>query len=408
MKFFIKLAWKNVLRNKRRTIIASIAIGIGLAALIVSDGVIIGMKKSLIDSATSTLLGEAQIHHKDFRLSQDVEKTIEDPEGIEHNLKLEQKVSNFSKRVISFGMLTSPSNVESVVIYGINPDKDKFLTKIDENISEGSYFGGKNPRDIVIGEKLANVLEAGIGDRVVITVAQAFTGDLSQEMFRISGIYRFGIKEMDNGMAFIRLNTAQKMLNLAGKIHEIAITFTEMNFAEKKGVEFWKNYSTGNNEAVSWTNVLPELKKILDMTDISMAVMAIILFVVVVFGIVNTLFMSLYERMFEFGILRAVGTRPSGVRKLIIFESGVLAFISIIIGVILGFIVMMLLLKWGIDYRGIEISGAIMREMLYPVVKLKQFLLYPAAVFIFTLIIGIYPARVAGKIVITEAMRKSM
>ncbi len=408
MKFFIKLAWKNVLRNKRRTIIASIAIGIGLAALIVSDGVIIGMKKSLIDSATSTLLGEAQIHHKDFRLSQDVEKTIEDPEGIEHNLKLEQKVSNFSKRVISFGMLTSPSNVESVVIYGINPDKDKFLTKIDENISEGSYFGGKNPRDIVIGEKLANVLEAGIGDRVVITVAQAFTGDLSQEMFRISGIYRFGIKEMDNGMAFIRLNTAQKMLNLAGKIHEIAITFTEMNFAEKKDAEFWKKYSTGNNEAVSWTNVLPELKKILDMTDISMAVMAIILFVVVVFGIVNTLFMSLYERMFEFGILRAVGTRPSGVRKLIIFESGVLAFISIIIGVILGFIVMMLLLKWGIDYRGIEISGAIMREMLYPVVKLKQFLLYPAAVFIFTLIIGIYPARVAGKIVITEAMRKSM
>ncbi len=408
MKFFLKLAWKNVFRNKRRTVIASIAIGIGLASLIVTDGIMIGMKKNLIDSATSTLLGEAQIHNRDFRLTQDVEKTIEDPDIITKDLKKELAVRNFSHRVISFGMVTSPSNVESIILYGIVPNEERFLSKVDDNILEGDYFSDNNVRDIVIGEKLAKVLEVTIGDRIVITVAQACSGDLGQDMFRVSGIYRFGIKEMDNGMAFIRLNKAQQMLNLKNKIHEIAINFTDLNFAGNKNADFWQKYSKGQNEAVSWVKILPELKNMLEMSNLSMAIMGMILFVVVVFGIINTLFMSLYERMFEFGILRAVGTRPSGIRKLIIFESAVLAFISIIIGVILGFIIMMILVKWGIDYRGIEMAGAVISDMLYPVVELRQFIIYPFFVFIFTVLIGLYPAFVAGKIVITDALRKSL
>jgi ABC-type lipoprotein release transport system permease subunit len=305
-------------------------------------------------------------------------------------------------------MITSPSNVESIILYGIIPDEEKFLSKVDDNILEGDYFSDDNIRDIIIGEKMAKVLEVTIGDRIVITVAQAFSGDLGQDMFRVSGIYRFGVNEMDNGMAFIRLDKAQQMLNLKNKIHEIAINFTDLNFAGNKNADFWQKYSKGQNEAVSWVKILPELNNMLEMSNLSMAIMGMILFVVVVFGIINTLFMSLYERMFEFGILRAVGTRPSGIRKLIIFESAVLAFISIIIGVILGFIVMMMLVKWGIDYRGIEISGAVMSDMLYPVVELRQFFIYPVFVFIFTVLIGLYPAFVAGKIVITDALRKSL
>ena len=86
MKFYLKLAWRNILRNKRRTIIASIAIGVGLASLILTDAIMIGMKNNLVRSATSTLLGEAQIHHKDFRLTQDVEKTVNSPEKISGSL----------------------------------------------------------------------------------------------------------------------------------------------------------------------------------------------------------------------------------------------------------------------------------------------------------------------------------
>lgn len=406
--FYLKLAWRNILRNKRRTIIASIAIGVGLASMILTDGIMIGMKDNLVDSATSTLLGEAQIHHKEFRHTQDVEKTIINKNEIIKELKEDNSVANFSERTVSLGMITSPSTAESVVVFGIDPESDNYLSKIDDRIRDGSYFGDGGKREIVIGSKLAEVLEVSLGDRIVITVAQAFTGDLSQEMFLVGGIYHFNVKEMDNGMVFIRKERAQEMLNIGNEIHEIAVKFTGIRMAEDKNLPFWENYGSEETEALSWAKIMPELKNMLDMTDVSLYMMGGILFFVVIFGIINALFMSLYERMFEFGILKAVGTRPGGLRKLIIFEAASLAVISNIIGIILGFIGSVLLVKYGIDYGGIELSGAYMHEKIYPVMSIAQYIKYPVFVLIFTVVIGLYPAFVAGKMKVTDALRKSM
>lgn len=406
--FYLKLAWRNILRNKRRTIIASIAIGVGLASMILTDGIMIGMKDNLVDSATSTIMGEAQIHHKDFRFTQDVEKTITKKSAILNELKKDNSVERYSERILTLGMITSPSTAESVIVFGIDPDSDRYLSKIDDRIREGSYFGSGEDREIVIGSKLAEVLEVSLGDRIVITVAQAFNGDLSQEMFLVGGIYHFNVKEMDNGMVFIRKGKAQEMLNLGEEIHEIAVKFTGIRMAEDKKLPFWSKYGSGENEALSWGKIMPELKNMLDMTDISLYMMGGILFFVVIFGIINALFMSLYERMFEFGILKAVGTRPGGLRKLIIFEAASLAVISNIIGIVIGFIVSVLLVKYGIDYGGIEISGAYMHEKIYPVMNVIQYIKYPAFVMVFTIIIGLYPAIVAGKMKVADALRKSM
>ncbi|MCK5222890.1 MAG: ABC transporter permease, partial [Candidatus Aminicenantes bacterium] len=320
----------------------------------------------------------------------------------------DNSVDKFSERTLSLGMITSPSTAESVLVFGIDPDSDKYLSKIDDRIREGSYFGNGGKREIVIGSKLAEVLEVSLGDRIVITVAQAFSGDLSQEMFLIGGIYHFNVKEMDNGMVLIRKERAQEMLNIGKEIHEIAVKFTGIRMAEDKKLPFWSKYGSGENEALSWSKIMPELKNMLDMTDISLYMMGGILFFVVIFGIINALFMSLYERMFEFGILKAVGTRPGGLRKLIIFEAASLAVISNIIGIILGFAGSVLLLKYGIDYGGIELSGAYMHEKIYPVMNIYQYIKYPVFVFIFTIIIGLYPAFVAGKMKVTDALRKSM
>ncbi|MEN8154083.1 MAG: FtsX-like permease family protein [Acidobacteriota bacterium] len=407
MMFYLKLAWRNILRNKRRTIIASIAIGVGLASMIVTDGIMIGMKNNLVDSATSTLLGEAQIHRKDFRFTQDVEKTIIKKEPLIKALKKDNSVEKFSERVLSLGMITSPSTAESVIVYGIDPESDKFLSKIDDVIKEGTYFEEGSGREVVIGSRLADVLEVSLGDRIVITVAQAFGGDLSQEMFLVGGIYNFNVKEMDNGMVFIRKEKAQKMLNVGSEIHEIAVKFRGLRMSENKKLPFWNKFGSEENEAVSWTIIMPELKNMLDMTDISLIIMGGILFFVVIFGIINSLFMSLYERMFEFGILKAVGTRPGGLRKLIIFEAGWLAVISNIIGIILGLIISLLLVKYGIDYSGIEIAGAYM-DKIFPVMNFIQYIKYPVFVLIFTIIVGFYPAFVAGRMKVADALRKSM
>jgi ABC-type lipoprotein release transport system permease subunit len=408
MWFYIKLAWRNVLRNKRRTIIAGIAIGIGLACLIFYDGLIIGMEDVAIRSATDSFIGEAQIHREGFQSSRDTVLTINRSDEVIKDLEADTLVKDYSPRSLAMGMITSPANVNSVMLVGVDPRRERAISKIDDAIKEGNFFSEANSRDIVIGSKLAEILEVALGDRLVATVAAAHSGDLSQEMFRISGIYHFSIAEMDQGLAFIRLPVAQKMLGIDNRIHEIAIKFHRLKTASQSDLPFWKNFSRHGNEAISWEGLLPQLKNIFEMTGTFRYIMAFLLIIVVIFGIINTLFMSLYERLFEFGVLRAVGTRPWGVFKLMLAESGALGIISAVIGIIISLIFTGLVAKTGIDYRGIEFAGTTFNDLLYPVMKIYQFIVYPAGLFIFTLLVGIYPAIVASRMSITDAIRRSL
>ena len=142
------------------------------------------------------------------------------------------------------------------------------------------------------------------------------------------------------------------MLAIGGGVHEIALKFTSLAYAQDSELPFWDAYSRHGNEALSWTEILPQLEAILKMSQINKYIMGIILFGVVVFGIVNTLFMSLYERMFEFGVLRAVGTRPFRMAQVVLFEAGALAIVSIGLGAALGCLVTAIFVHRGIDlYR---------------------------------------------------------
>ena len=308
---------------------------------------------------------------------------------------------------MSFAMVTSPANFSSVSMFGVDPETEPHLSQIDEAITDGKYFAGDNERDVIIGSKLAELLEVGIGGRIVITVAQAETGDLSQEMFRVSGIFHFNIQEMDRSMVFVRLPVAQKMLGLRGGIHQIAIRFTDDRVGRNGDHPFWEQYSRGENEALAWTELMPLLATSIEISQFATYMLGLILFAVVALGIVNTLFMSLHERMFEFGVLRAVGTRPFAMGRLILFEAGALAAVSIVLGAILGLIATYIVMKTGIDYTGIEFAGVTFRKLLYPVLQASQFLIYPAAVFVFTLVVALYPAIYAGRMKPTEAMRRS-
>ena len=408
MWFTAKLAWRNLFRNKRRTIITSIAIGIGLASLIFTAALMEGMIRNMIQSATSSFLGEAQIHGGDFRETQEAGKTVNNLERVTKELQQDPLVAQYTLRTLSMGMVTSPANVNAVLLVGVQPESERFLSKIAETIQQGGFFAGENPRDIVIGSKLAEDLEVSLGDRVVATVSQAGSGDLAQEMFRISGIYRFGIKEMDSGMAFIRLKKAQAMLGIGARVQQVVIKFKDIQTADTAGISFWKKYSRFGNEAVPWTRLLPQMKSVLGMIDMSLLIMAVILGCVVVFGIINSLFMSLYERMFEFAVMRAVGTRPGGLRRLIILEAAALAVISIVLGTALGMTLTAIFAHSGIDYRGIEFAGTTFHELIYPVMSLWHYIVFPVGVLFFTMLVAVYPAWVAGRLQIAAALRKSL
>ena len=406
MWLVMKLAWRNIFRNKRRTTLSVLAIGVGLAAMMFADALIVSLGETMVRSATQDFSGNAQIHQSEFVKNLEVEKVITNSDQILKDLKNEGELVGFTPRVLSYGMLTSTSDANNIIVYGIDPVQEKGVSKISELIVQGDYLNNQDDRKILIGKKMADNLNIGLGDRVVVTVAKSGVGELSQEMFRVGGIFSFGVREMDENVAFINLNVAQTILNLGNDIHEIALNFKDLKIPAQKKYAIATKYSKDGNLVSGWNKMFKDLAAILEFTQFSLGILAIILFGIIAFGIMNTLFMSLYERMFEFGVLRAVGTRPSVVAKMILYEAFMLAFVSSIVGVIIGTLLIGFFSKYGIDYRGIEYAQLVFKDKIYPHFRLIQFTLYPVCLMVFATLVGIYPAVYAAKIIPAQALRK--
>lgn len=404
----MKLAWRNIMRNKRRTLLSGLAVGIGLASMMFVHALFTGMINSMIRTATDTFLGQGQIHAEGFTDTNEVEKTIHDSENVMADLASEKDIVLFTPRTISYSMLSSAGGVKGVMLYGIAPSTEKNMSLIDEAIRKGEYLSPDASNEILIGSKTAETLEVGIGDRVVVTVAQANTGELSQELFRVGGIFHMGIREADSGLAFIHIRKAQKLLGIGHEDHEITLRFTSLKLAGDLSLPFWKKYSSNGNKAISWRQMVPQLDSVIEMSDISAAITLLLVFGIVGLTIMNALFMSLYERMFEFGVLRAIGTRPFRMGGIILLEAASLSFVSIILGTIIGVAFIHYFSIHGINYKGIEFAGVTINEFIYPVFMTKQFTLYPAMIMLFSIIAAIYPAVFAAKLTPARAMRRSL
>ncbi len=405
---FWKLGWRNLFRNKRRSFIAGTAIGLGLASLIFTDAIIRGMKTQMIASGTSAFLGHAQIHAKGYQTSPEPQETIETPRQLLDSLAAMPQVARAAPRVMSFGMLNSPAQAEAVQVVGIDPVMEKHVSMIDESIQKGRYLEAGEKHRILIGSKLADLLGVALNDRIVLTVSEAESGDLSQQLVYVTGIFHFNQKEMDQGMVFIPLDLARSMLAIGSGIHEIAITFKHPDMAREKPAALWQVFNTDRIELAGWPELLPQLDAALTLTDFSTYMAGIILFGVVALSIINTLFMAVHERMFEFGVLRAVGTRPLGVGQLIVYESAALAVLSCVIGSIMGLGITALVAHTGIDYRGIEFAGVTFQSILYPELHWRQFVTYPFWVLLLTVLAGLYPAIHGARLNPSKAIRKSI
>ncbi|MDA8242842.1 MAG: ABC transporter permease [Elusimicrobia bacterium] len=405
--FYLKLAWRNNLRNKRRTFLAALAVGLGLAALIFTDAISVGMLKGLIDTATGTFMGQAQIHRKGFMDTMDSDLQVEDGPRLLAELAADPLVARAAPRAAAFAMIASPSNSGSVLLYGLDPEAERGVSRLDRSVKAGDFL--KEDGDtVVIGAKLADTLGVELGDKVVITAAAAGGGDLAQALFRVGGIMNSGSRAMDSNFAFIRLDRAQKLLNLRGGFHEIAVAFRDLRTAEDKSLPFWSGYGGGGNEAKGWPELVPELAAAKSMSAFGIFITAVILSGIVALGIMNTLFMSLYERMFEFGVLRALGTRPWRMGLMIVSEAGALSLISSVFGMAIGLLACRLVGINGLDYTGVDYAGITMLEPIRPMFRALQYWLYPAALFVFTLLVSLYPAVYAARMNPVKAMRRSL
>ena len=385
---------------------AGLAIAVGLAALIALDALVVGMKENMIVNATNTFLGHGQIHAKGFKQTFEVDNTIKNFKKTVSGLNSEEKIKSYTIRTETVGMLSSAFNVETVMIFGINPETEKDISQIETAVTKGKFLENSNQNGLLIGEKLSQILDANIGDRIVITVAQAKTGELSQELFRVSGIFKFSSKEMDAKIAFINLDKSRKLLGIGDNAHEIAFTFNKLSDMDDPLLNFWSKYSDSGNEALPWTELLPGIKAAISFSSFTTLIMGGLLFAVVALVVMNTLFMSLFERMREFGILRAIGTRPFRMAAMILAEAGVLCLLGVATGIVLGLGLSGIASVTGIDYTGMEMGTICFREPIRPVVSIKQVVLFPVCVAVFTLLASVFPAISAAKLTPAEAMKK--
>lgn len=404
--FFIKLAWRNVFRNRRRTFLTGLIIGIGLSAMMFMDAWVQGMKENMISSTTSSFLGEAQIHRDSFQETMESEFVIAERKKIVSLLEEDETVKTFTERVVGFGTVSSPTSIESIAVYGIDPLREPGVSGFDDELVAGSYPGDGN--GLMIGEDLAEELELAVGDRAVLTAPTAGSGELSQELFRVTGIYKMHIKELDSSLVLVPLPAARRLLGVGEETHEIAVVFKDSRTSRISEGGFSDAYSIFGNKAETWEQLVPEMKKVMDLTDMIIGITVVIVFAIIIFGIMNTLFMSVYERIFEFGVLRAVGTRPSTLRTLIVVEAAALALYSVALGTVLGTAFIGLGMVFGMDLSGVEFSGATFTGRIYTVFAPRQFMLHPILVFLFTVLVSLYPARFAGRMSVTKALHRSM
>ena len=402
----LKLAWRNLWRNRTRTWLSALVIAIGLVAMIFMDTMMVGMNTNMVKNATDSLMGHAQMHALGFRDEQDVKLTINDLDQALLQLEKHPDLKARSLRIVTQSMLTSSGGGEPVLSLGVDPEEEQLLSKFDEAIIEGEYLDSVSGQKLILGWKLAEKLELGLGDRLVLTAADAESGEMVQELFRLSGIFKTGEEKMDASMVLVARKTLQSMLKLEGRIHQIALRYSKLTQDGIPVNPLKKPDDSSKNELLLWTELMPSLYMISQMTDLSMAIMGTILFLIIALGITNTLLMGLYERMFEFGVIKSIGTTPWQAARIMLFEAVCLGFVSIIVGLILALFVTALFANYGIDYTGIEFSGVTFQEKIYPSYKWSRLVLYPFMSLGFTLLASLYPAFKLWKMLPVEALRK--
>ncbi len=401
----LKLAWRNLFRNARRTILTVLLIGFSLAAMILADGSIAGMTRSMIDTVTETLFGEVQVHHPGYLESYEAALYIEEGAEVLAEVLRDPNVAAAAPRVQAAGMMSSPYNVIGGQVLGVDADAELGVSKIAEAVIEGRYLSGERS-EVLIGAELQQQLEVELGDRLVITLAESDSGELAQALFRISGVLDFNMKELNEGVVVVNLPELQRVLAMEGHYHQIVVQLVDRDLADDPAMSLY-GMNSDSVEVVSWLDANPQISAILGMTTYSSLIVGTILFFLASLGVINSMFMSIFERLYELGVIKAVGTKPWQIMLLVILEAGLIGLLACAMGMALGGAAGYYFSIHGIPMGEIELEGINVGHIV-TVVLPRHFIDFPVFVLVLTIVAALYPARFASRIVPALALKRTL
>ncbi len=392
-----RYAWRNLWRNKQRTIITIAAISLNTAILIISYALMDGMIKHTVNNMTNMVVGEAQIHGKGYRDDRSFYKSLPNPE------QLIQSAGNqnigAAPRSYGYGLISVGTKSAGAMFWGINPDIEMNVFDLPKQIQHGQYLSIEAEKGLVLGKKLTRSLNAGVGSEIIVVV-QAADGSLGNDLYTVTGILKTAGDSIDRSMAIMHKDDFRDLFVSGGRIHEIALNtkgkLETCELAERMRPD------EGEGELRTWRELLPMLSDMVNIFDVVIWIFGAIFFLAAGLGVMNTMLMATYERIREFGIQKALGTSPLRIVGNMAAEAFVLSLFSAVLGTFFGLIGSYYLQEVGIDtsmFAGTFSFSGIAFDPVWRAVISAQGVIFPVLVMCITCTAAsLYPAIIAARL----------
>ncbi len=408
MNYFL-LAWKNVWRNRRRTIITLAAIAFSIMLVQALHNLSYGVYAGMVDSGVRAGSGHLAIYHNNYLNSRDEELTFMANDMVAQITAI-GGVEQVLPRLYIPALAQSSRESRGIVLIGVDPEREKAVNPFIKTLNDDEMVRAADSRDAVVGVRLLDELQIRPGQKFVVT-AQHADGTLHSELLRVRGVVRSGMKDIDSSLIMVGQQRASLLTGRSGAIHELAIILQNPEDEQIIFPQITRMLAADSNaKVVSWERAMPNLANAIKLDYASQKFIFLIILLIVAIGVVNTLLMSVMERMREFGVILALGSKPMTLRIMIMLEALTLGLLAAAIGSVLGSLATWYLVKVGVDLQTflpetLEFGGVVFDPVLratWDPVWMFNIALYVIGL---TLLAALYPAIKAGRITPVEGMR---
>ena len=326
----LKLAWRNIWRNKRRTIITIVSIAFAVILSSIMRSMQLGSYERMIDNSVRFYTGYIQVHKDGYWDEQIIDNAFSPPDGLEQKIQSMDHVEAAVPRLESFALASYGTQTKGAMIIGIDPEKEAYLTEVQDKISAGEMVGLSDPR-VLVGSGLADYLNMEVGDTLVL-ISQGYHGVNAAGKYAVAGLVEFGLPQLTNQVVFMPLPEAQYFYGANGLLTALAVVAEHPKYVDEIRNNIIQDVDTASYEVMGWRTMMPELIQGIEIDNISGIIMLMLLYVVIGFGMFGTFLMMTTERLYEFGVLLSVGMRRYKLQLVIFAEIVMLAAIAVLAG----------------------------------------------------------------------------
>ncbi len=390
-----------------------LAVIIGVWSMIFLGSLMRGMETQMVRNSISTLTGSIQIHHRDYRNDPVVENSMDDIDNLDKALStiLGQGGALWAKRIRVNAVASNARHSGGVILVGIEPEKEAKISFIGKAVTSGRYLKSEDKNKIIVGRAFLKKFNTKIGNKLIL-MSQDTKKEIASKAFRIVGIFSAESESVEKQFIFVPISQADGMLKMGDKISEVSIILPRLDITGKEETRIARKLkaaiSNDTYHVETWQQLLPMINAYLEMSGFFLYIWYFVVFVAMGFGIVNTTLMAIFERMREFGLMKALGMKPFQVIKGVVTETFFLLVLGITVGNILGFLSVAAIARNGIDLSalaaGVEMWG--IPRKLYPEIWAQDVAVAGLVVLVLGLLVSLYPAFKAARFTPTQAMRK--